>query len=184
MRQLISILSALTVLLISSCGDDSVEGKVESIMGDYVQSINDNNVDDMLKLVYPPLFDSIPKRDVAHMFDHMYSFKGRKLKIRALNKIYGPYESNGTQYLLGDFKIQKGTLIFKRQNSIPFIFASDDGDKWYIIPYGLDYSFGRSNLMGFTGYRLFYNTDYQLSDIVPIGVLKKMYEEYIPGSEK
>lgn len=173
-------------ILLSSC-ESTTEDKIESVMQEYIVAVNKSNIDDLLDLVYPPVFEVIPKREIAYDFNGGYYHRWgrRKIKIRNLNKIYGPYTEGGVQYILADFEFRKGRILFKRDHSAPYIFASDDNDKWYIIPYSLDYRFYHYGFNNLISYRFRYNSDdeYTMKDIVPESVLKQMFNDYIPGSE-
>jgi len=174
-------------VLLTACSSTSTESKVEAVMHNYILAVNTSNVDDLLDIVYPPLFDVVPKREIAYDFNGGYYHRwgGRKIKIKKLNKVYGPYTEDGVQYVLADFEFQKGRILFKRKYSSPYIFVSDDDENWYIIPYSLDYRFYHYGFNDLISYRFRYHSEgeYTMKDIVPESVLEQMFNDYIPGSE-
>lgn len=171
----------LSISLVTSCKDDSIEGKLKDVMSDYVATVNNEDVDAMLDLVYPPIFDSIPKREIAANFVNYR--RGRRIILKEVLKVYGPYEHNGTQYALADFRFGKGVVFFKRRDVIPYAFASDDGENWHIIPFPMSVimetdKIGRIRLERIYGYY-----DYSYIQVLPEAIIEQMINDYIPGSE-
>lgn len=169
------------ISLFVSCEDDSIEGRLKSVMSDYVDAYNDGDVDAALELVYPPVFDSIPKREIAA---NLVNYRrGRRVILNEILKVYGPYEHDGTQYALADFRFGKGVVFFKRRDVIPYVFASENGEDWFIIPFPMSVLFetnrlGRIRLERIYGYR-----DYNYVQAIPEPILEKMLNDYVPGSE-
>lgn len=182
MRLSIVIALIVTASLFQAC-DNSTEGKVESQMRSYISAFNDKDVDALLEHVYPPVFDVVSKQDVAYDFNlDRYQ---RKIMLKGLNKMYGPYEHEGVSYVLADFDFQKGKVFFKRHDNVPYVFASTDEEEWYIIPYPLDFLFEYDKRYTLNSYRILRRRDTTtFADLIPIDILTKMHEEYIPGSKK
>jgi len=173
-------------ILLTSC-ESTREDKVESVMQEYMLAVNKSNIDDLLDLVYPPMFEVVPKREIAYDFNggYYHGWGRRKIKIKKLNKVYGPYEKDGVSYVLADFEFKKTRIFYRRKYSAPYIFVSEDDDKWYIIPYSLNYNFYHNDFYDLISYRFRYNSEdeYTMKDIVPESVLEQMFNDYIPGSE-
>lgn len=182
MRQAVYIIFIFASYLVTSC-DSSIEGKVESKMRSYISAFNDKDVDALLEHVHPSVFQVVSKQDVAYDFNlDRYQ---RKIMLKGLNKLYGPYEHDGISYVLADFKFQKGKVFFKRHDNVPYVFASDNEDDWYIIPYSLDFLFEYDRRYELLSYRIMRRRDTTtFADLIPIEVLTQMHEDYIPGSKK
>ena len=167
------------ILLCSVACEETEEDKILEVMKDYVGAINSKNTDDMLDVVYEPVFEYVSKQELAFAIMHD---RRRKVRVKKLKKVYGPYEADGKEFVLAEFEF-KNKGLFGRSGIQPYIFVKPN-DKWYIIPYPLRHThhfFHFDNIERIEGGLL--GKSGRL-EVVPESVLKQMSEEYIPGSER
>jgi len=166
------LLLVLIVVGFSSC-QKSTDDKVLIVMHSFVTAINNKDTDQLISITHADVFEYITKAELAKSIVGKFN---RFIKIKKLNKVYGPYEANGKYYVLADFKFQKGKVLLKRKLVSAFVFISEDQEDWKIVPYeyeDLEYRFRKDIFEG----------DSSKYGPIPADIIQQMNNDYIPGSE-